>query len=284
MDRVILFGPFEFLGFGLCQTLLDKGIEVNAISISDEDDDPFTEEKRMEIGRNANFVERSLDEKLDDDIIETTPLIIPFYDFYMRKTEKDLMSRPIEAFLQRLQPSQVSVTILLPKQFEYENPPGEIEDDFRGFLKQKGFTFHELYLPTIYGPWQPKEYFFQQLLFPDRTETPTLSSRETVCDAIFIEDAVSAMVQLITEKDGKYLIKSEEQNNWFTCLENLFEMKAMEEREFIYEQIDRNSSHIEKNEKMRENIKKVIIKKTTEPSKGLELQQRQYECWLKSRT
>ncbi|MEM5594163.1 hypothetical protein AAHH67_24715 [Niallia circulans] len=60
MKKAVIFGVYQFVGFHICSTLLEEGEEIIGISypeISIED----LEDKRMEIGRNANFSEKSLD-------------------------------------------------------------------------------------------------------------------------------------------------------------------------------------------------------------------------------
>ena len=58
MDKVIIVGTYEFIGFQLCLSLLEQGREVIGIHLNTNSKDPFLEEKRFEIGRNSNFTEQ----------------------------------------------------------------------------------------------------------------------------------------------------------------------------------------------------------------------------------
>ncbi|WP_035209289.1 hypothetical protein [Mesobacillus boroniphilus] len=60
MERATILGIYDFIGYSLCRHMLDLGFEIDGIHQSGNIDDYFTEEKRLEIGRNANFSEISL--------------------------------------------------------------------------------------------------------------------------------------------------------------------------------------------------------------------------------
>lgn len=60
MDRAVILGTFEFIGFSLCKNLLDQGCEIDGIHFDKEQDDALIHEKRLTIGRNANFNEKTI--------------------------------------------------------------------------------------------------------------------------------------------------------------------------------------------------------------------------------
>src|SRR3954447_19141238 len=60
MDKAIIFGIYDFVSFHMGRTLLNKGLEVIGVHIEENSETSSFEEKRMEIGRNANFREISL--------------------------------------------------------------------------------------------------------------------------------------------------------------------------------------------------------------------------------
>ena len=93
MDKVIIVGTYEFIGFQLCLTLLEQGREVIGIHLNTTSQDPFLEEKRFEIGRNSNFTEKDETyfdsfEPLSDPMI----LFIDYYSYYFKREEKKLSS------------------------------------------------------------------------------------------------------------------------------------------------------------------------------------------------
>jgi hypothetical protein len=56
MDKAIIFGMFDFVNFHVGKTLLNNGIEVKAVNIEEIGNIQFLEEKRFEVGRNANLL------------------------------------------------------------------------------------------------------------------------------------------------------------------------------------------------------------------------------------
>lgn len=226
MDRAIIIGAFGFLGFSVCQAMLDEGIEVNAISVSDEPD-LLTEEKRMEIGRNANFFE---DEKWiinGENEREKIPIIIPICDYYIQEKESLLFENPfLKEELVTLSPEYYSVTLLLPEQLIREDASNQQQlVRFQNRLNEKGFSLTEVLVPTLFGPWQPEVCYFQQMISLEgkRMETPTLNPRESLKDAVYITDAASVVMGLLDEaQPGKYMILSGKEDSWFTCLDVIY--------------------------------------------------------------
>ena len=58
MDKAIIVGVYEFIGFHLCEALLQEGIEVYGVNLPIDTSDHVVDEKRLLIGRNSNFQEK----------------------------------------------------------------------------------------------------------------------------------------------------------------------------------------------------------------------------------
>ncbi|MBM4764239.1 hypothetical protein [Bacillus sp. B15-48] len=294
MERVILFQPYEFLSYSICKLLLDEGIQVKTITSSINDDLLFTSEKRMEIGRNANFYENDFDNdwtELTEDDQERIPVIIPIYDLFMKKEEMKLVAnKDFLPFLDKLKPEFFPITLLLPEQYAYTpNRDGESIEQLTEFLFEKNYSCQEIYLPTLYGPWQPEEYYFQQLLFPsnDKCSLPKLNKREAVTDAIFIDDGAQEVFQLLGKGAGKYLLRSGMNQGWFQCVEEILADKRIHEREDINEIKSQWENQLEILKQKEANTGKLLqankclntifVKKSIESIKGIALQQKQFE-------
>jgi hypothetical protein len=225
MNKAIIIGAFGFLGYSVCRVMLDEGIEVNAISVGKKFPNVI-EEKRMQIGRNANFLEGDL--LINEDKMEQIPVIIPFCDFYMLEEEELLFEHHfLQEELLSLTPENHPITLLLPEQLGYEDS-FEIEPlaKLKQNLSTKGFLLKEVLVPTIYGPWQPEGCFFQQLLSlgEDTITVPTLNIRECTSDAIYIADAASLVRDLLEEdQEGKFVLRSGENNSWRKCLNSIYD-------------------------------------------------------------
>jgi hypothetical protein len=289
MERAIMVGAFGFLGYSVCRAMLDKGIEVNVISIDDESDF-FIEEKRMEIGRNANLLEDEAWERTAARVEAPIPVIIPFYDYYMVEKEEVLFENQfIQEELFSLPPENYPITLLLPEQLEYEGssaikPLVKLKEK----LSNKGFLLKEVLVPTLYGPWQPEECFFQQILSfsEDAVDVPTLNPRESTIDAIYVSDAASVVLGLLEEaQGGKYLIRSGETNGWYKCLKSIYDSLLVskkideEARKWINDDLKnrmKSKSSLEQMQKLGGDYRRVYVKAPLDTLEGLEHQWKQY--------
>jgi len=283
MDKAIIIGGFGFLGYSVCRAMLDEGIEVNAISVGKEFD-KVIEEKRMQIGRNANFLE---DELLinEDKIGAPNPVIIPLCDFYMLEKEDLLFEHPfLQEGLLSLPPENHPIIFLLPEQLGYE---GTYEFEplakLRQNLSTKGFLLKEVLVPTLYGPWQPEGCFFQQLLSlgKDTMTIPTLNIRECTSDAIYVADAASLVRDLLEEgQEGKFVLRSGENNSWRKCLisiyDSLLNSKYLSKEEGKYltylESIKNLSSPLDQVQKLSRDYHVIYVKEPMGILEGLEKQ------------
>ncbi|MGI8385467.1 hypothetical protein [Robertmurraya sp. P23] len=71
MDKVLVLGALEELGFEMTALLLEEGYEVRGIHLQTGDETIYND-RRMEIGRNANFEEIGLNEWLQQGDLTTT--------------------------------------------------------------------------------------------------------------------------------------------------------------------------------------------------------------------
>jgi hypothetical protein len=71
MDKVLVLGALEELGFEMTALLLEEGYEVRGIHLQTGQETIYNE-RRMEIGRNANFEEIGLNDWLQQSDFNTT--------------------------------------------------------------------------------------------------------------------------------------------------------------------------------------------------------------------
>lgn len=213
MDKVVIAGVFDFVNFYVCKALLDKGIEVKGIQIETEENDILVE-KRLEVGRNANFTEALIGEIIkDSDGSET--VILSIYDLYMCYKEDFLLN---EDFIKKGNWEQL--VIFAPSQLLTDEIAPESNLIINNFLRSAaGKDIHLLYLPTIYGPWQPDTFLFQHKILSEMDRrNPFRGLREETCDALFVEEAVESIIKIIEDKrSGRYLLQSGKKNQWDIC-------------------------------------------------------------------
>jgi|SRR3954453_19143190 hypothetical protein len=209
MDKVIIVGTYEFIGFQLCLSLLEQGREVVGIHLKTNSKDPFLEEKRFEIGRNSNFTEQ--DESYFDSfepLAYPMILFIDYYSYYFKREEKKLSSVINTNFLKKY---SFHFILTIPLQLIHEKDSIELPL----FQKSdKECTPSIFYLPTVYGPWQPMKYVFQQAM--NNPNGPiSLDDREWTEDVLYIDDVMSIIVKELEAKEKKvYLLKSKIEDHW----------------------------------------------------------------------
>lgn len=261
MDRVTLVGVYGFLGFMLCRDFLEKGIEVTGVTFDEQEQDDFTEEKRLEIGRNSNFhetTEKTWLSNLNSSREEDSIILFSVYDLFMTQSENVMLeNEKLKQFLSSNQRRHYKLIGLMPASFAFER-----ESDASFFID---CLDQSIYIPTLYGPWQPENYLYQQYLSKqvNRDIKPSLSSREWTMDAIYIEDTVQEIIEIINEESRKnFLLRSEVENNWAECARVL--------------SIETSDEIDKKKLTLKEQIDVRCLKRTTDVQTGLDLQNQHY--------
>jgi hypothetical protein len=288
MDRAIIIGPFGFLGYSICKAMLENGCQVLGIAPERKDAGGFTDEKKLEIGRNANFIEKANKEWLSESEKKPAPIIFPFYDYYMERNEMLLFDNPFfSQYLSTLPSNNSRVIFLFPEQFAREEDlKSDRLKEFEAVLEEKECSGPKIYLPSLYGPWQPKEYTFQQVLFNAKGSNPSYNERESVLDAVYIEDAASLCLELLGEREGEFLISSGSQASWEDCLKESFQIAGKKREGMKPEELwKRRLKQAVKNELpgCKGKITAKIAPKPMGIRAGLENQYRQYVQWLQTK-
>lgn len=215
MEKAIIIGVYEFLGLHFCKKILEQGIAVEGIHIEIEDKELYIEEKKMEIGRNANFMENKL-ESIEEK--ESVCVIIDFYDFFVRNISIKFCSI-LAPYLEKMKKSKI--ILLLPIAAKREPFREEMEEVEK--LMTDDLVVSSYYLPTVYGPWQPKEMVFQQLFLKEAgmIESVNVSSREWVYDALHVDEIIDFILEKNNSLRGRFLLTSGKENMWKLCAKEL---------------------------------------------------------------
>ncbi|MFK9094648.1 hypothetical protein [Bacillus salipaludis] len=223
MDKAVILGIYNFISFHFCKTLLNQGVEVVGVQIDELDKSPFLEEKRLEVGRNANFNEHSLTEwekKRKEDTTQTT-LIFSMYDLYMENKEiilqNEQITRPIIQFIEENK-NNSDIVFILPIQMLRSKQEKTIEafiEQVRGFRK----NIQMFYLPAVYGQWQPPSFLFQQAILSTLFKTDIIKDeREWTGDVLFVDDAIETIIETIeTGNHRDSMLESGRKNYWAEC-------------------------------------------------------------------
>jgi len=228
MERAIIYGTFQFVGFHLCTALLGKGWEVTGISFPENDIESYADEKRLEIGRNANFAETCLEGAAGETSnLEKTAVIVSLFDLFMEFKDDSITKKDdLKSLIKSLESNDNGKNLfvfLLPVQLLTDSFKADILFTLRAFISE--FNIEEqrcqyFYLPSLYGPWQPATFYVQQAILEDMgSKTEKKPDREWTADLIYIEDAVSKLTETIeSEISGRYLLESSEENYWENCI------------------------------------------------------------------
>lgn len=229
MERATILGIYDFIGYSLCRHMLDLGVEIDGIHQSGNIDDYFTEEKRLEIGRNANFSEISI-EDWEAERAEGFLFVTLFESLQTRIGTNDFL----EALLNKLEDrhlKKLPTVVVLPAYLADKNMDfRESETKINRYFNNRKSTLLTIYLPTIYGPWQPEECFFQQAISHysnNVREIPDISKWEWTHDCLYIDDAVKTIMEMAESgQQGQYILASGEQDRWLQCAKELLGQDA----------------------------------------------------------
>jgi nucleoside-diphosphate-sugar epimerase len=213
MNRAIVVGAYEFLGFHLTMKLLDRGLEVTGIvpGSRGDGDDRYTAEKKLLVGRNANFtVYSEADWKAKGSIEEPHLIFLSLYDYYFREEPGLPAWEGIFGHLKgAIEETGSKPVILMPVQYDENRGKGSCQP---GAL--------EIYLPTLFGLWQPSAFAFQQAIEGYKNkDNPSLEHK---WDAIHAEEAADGIIEAAeTKKSGALLLWSGEEGRWGKCAKHL---------------------------------------------------------------
>ncbi|WHY78968.1 hypothetical protein QNH20_07495 [Neobacillus sp. WH10] len=266
MDKAIIFGIYNFISFHACKALLNRGVEVIGVQFGESDKSPFLEEKRLEVGRNANFSERSLSEwenRREEESAQTT-LILSIYDLYMLNIEtilqKEKITRAIIQFIKESK-NNTNVAFILPIQMlsaEQDKAIGALLERAKGC----GKNTQMFYLPAIYGPWQPPTFLFHQAILAAFQKSEILKDeREWTGDVLYVDDAIETIIKTIeTDNPGGFILESGKKNYWAECA--------------AYLQIDEKIPFVNRNESLQigDQIDIVSVKKITPIADSISIQ------------
>lgn len=229
MDKAIIFGAFEFLGIHFCKKFLERGYRVTGIPLYVVQD---IEEKKLEFGRNANFLEQTFEQWNETKKIDEKPSVIVFllYDLFMTCNEHILTNKmlfePIFHYLKEGKGSKDQIILILPIQMAAESKNDEgmrYLEYFNNQITEVAKNVQRMYLPTIFGPWQSSTFLFQNTMLNRLRKNVQLNNvREWIFDAIYIEDVLNPVIEIIeSKKNGSFLLESNLSNSWRLCADFL---------------------------------------------------------------
>ncbi|WP_066367791.1 hypothetical protein [Neobacillus fumarioli] len=226
MDKAVILDVFDFVSFHVCKHLLNHGVEVHGIWFDECSNQEILEEKRMEIGRNANFFEDTFQKwrpTIHENVKDRQTFIFSLYDLFIIQKDSILKREAIHSIIQYIAESKNNrLVFLLPIQMNRFKEDSKIVF-FVEEAKELTGNIQLFYLPAIYGPWQPSAFLFQQTIIAKILGSDIQQSeREWIYDALFVKDAVSTIHEIMESgKPGNYVLESGVENYWNRCADFL---------------------------------------------------------------
>lgn len=214
LKKVLITGVMGFIGFHLCQRLLNDCIEVIGIdSMEGIYDQKIFEEKWMFIGRNANFhfYEESLEQLPLKKLLNDVDVVYHLASTRDEGHELETVKQKNEEIAKKLVEScRENSRLIFPSTIEvYGKQTGEITEktptnpiSSYGIAKlaEESVILREkanviiLRLPTVYGPWQPQNMALHRLLFANITGTEAnISDENSTIDLLHVDDVVESL-------------------------------------------------------------------------------------------
>ncbi|MFT8319833.1 MAG: hypothetical protein ABF649_02900 [Bacillus sp. (in: firmicutes)] len=212
MEKAVIVGPYHFIGIHLCSALLEKGIDIMGISYPQVQINKL-EDKKMVFGRNANFMEK------DWGYLVCADVEVIIFDLYTLDRKNELVLTLLSAYKEAAlikEMTKKKIVIICPITIEKK-----IMEESISLFELHQQAYQIIYLPTIYGPWQPEIFLFQQIL-ADKRKTIKKHEMEYTEDAIYIDDAITEIVnQIVQGKEREVVLKSNVENHWNKCKNSL---------------------------------------------------------------
>lgn len=247
MKKAIVIGALGFIGFVLCERLLEEEYEVIGIDHIGGAVEKLQEQKLAKISRNSQFVyiNKQVEDIILRDLSEKSDYL--YYCLLDDEVNEDNVTVKVTKSKIRLEAvmdycTQIDCKFVHLSSYEVfqgnpalengrkdqspRNVIGKVKQEeekeiYKYSRQNEKFSFFILQLPTVYGPWQPDTMTFQQLIMG--VDSPLLDCIQE--DAIFIKDLVEILIFIPNSslENQTILISSYKENQWkegFNLLNN----------------------------------------------------------------
>jgi len=224
MKKNIVFGVYQFLGFHICNYLLESGYEVVG---SDwlESESENVEEKKQAFGRNANFSSHS-GEWLENDKITMYICLYDYLDnpsFSLKQLEELLAC--IDCIVEKCNHDGMQMVVFLPEHLD-----SSMKHSIDEWKLQSGreSMIRSIHLSELYGPWIPSYKFIQKIV---KQEISVLKAN--MSKYIYIDDFFQNWKNIMTLRSKDIYVFGKQPNDWHLQLPQLL--------------VDENEDELERN-------------------------------------
>lgn len=220
MNRVLIIGVQQFIGFHLCSRFLEEGCSVDGVFIQPDHSfyHKWVEEQMLWLGRNAHL---SIFTETDLEFVEYDRIYFcqldPHDPEWPKKWEKE---KELLEELQKLSKKAECPVVFLSSFDVYGDDQQNISPKDQPSPKnEKGNMFIQaenwwqkqaekafvptviVRVPTVFGPWQPPgqwmtDYLLQELDFNPITFTEERHRKAPIRDLLYIEEVIDCLVEI----------------------------------------------------------------------------------------
>lgn len=201
MERVVVFGGYDFVGYHLCDFLVNEGIETHIID--DGKPTPLQMERFDKIGRNALLVRNQQNEDFDE------PIDAVYFILYKSKYIKAQLERAV-TIVEKNNAKMIIVSSINDNEFEEQVDLDDI-------------NYNIVKVPYIYGPLCEEDCVIKNMIV-SKLQNKEIKLHPSLPNYLYVEDLVAFLFQLgskenINEKIIYYLSGEEQQlkklKEWF---------------------------------------------------------------------
>lgn len=252
--RNVVFGVYRFLGFHLCNYLLESGQEVAGFDWKSEEDE--VEEKREMFGRNANYSFYNESWEANEDI----QLYISLYDYlddpsFTSEQFRELIGY-IECMTEKFPKNQTEIVIFLPE--EVRDHLHCIMSEWKLKIEQE-YVVRYLYISELYGPWNPPYKPIINIIEKNNSVlNPNMSKY------IYIDDFFRSWKDIMAIQKKSIYVEGKQADHWERDLQAYANDQDLDFSEFVASKnvdflIEANISLIEGIELIKEHNEKVAM-------------------------
>lgn len=204
MTKNIVIGAYRFLGFHICNHLLNQGHEVIGVEW-DENTIEYRDEKAMLFSRNANFSLKTYQDKLHLD--EECFIYISLYDLHADESVQ--MMKEVGKIVSGSSHSQSRIFIFLPKKMTADLSR---EIDQWKKMPHINSNLQWIFVADLYGPWLSNQ--------------SNMDYQQNMARAINIDDFFAGWKQLIELTQEEIHVIGEYQTDWREQLAQFFQKQV----------------------------------------------------------
>ncbi|MGO4889329.1 NAD-dependent epimerase/dehydratase family protein [Anaerobacillus sp. MEB173] len=245
MKKVIVTGALGFIGFNLCERLLQEGIEVYGIDcMLDDNRKSMQMEKLQYFTRNSqfHFINKSIENINFEEILPGTQVV--FHLAAATKTDskwerlRETIHHNVKCTKKIIQSCTKNTRIVFASTIQVygerygvvteSTPTNPItpygltklagESILLQEQKKRNVPIVILRLPTVYGPWQrPDMTYYQLLMNKDIKQNESIEIDRVVEDIVYVDDVVEALMLAAKTKaeNEVFNITSGELDEWY---------------------------------------------------------------------